>query len=171
MRQALAHLAALGHRQVGFVGGPANAWSNQERTRGLRRAAAEADIRLVEIGNFAPYFTSGIAAADLVLAAGVTAVIAYNDLVALGLISRLSTRGVAVPEQISVVGCDDVPLATMSNPAMTTVALPKEQAGRAAVSLLIKLLEEAPADATVHLELDTQLMVRGSTGPAPQRSE
>lgn len=165
MRQALAHLAALGHRRIGYVAGPANAWSNLERLRGLRATAAAEEIELVEFGSFAPYYESGIAAADLVLAAGVTAVIAYNDLMALGLLNRFRARGVPVPERISVVGCDDVPLATMCSPPMTTVSLPKEQAGRAVVSMLIKLFDEPPAAEPVHLELPTQLMVRGSTGP------
>lgn len=167
MRQALTHLAALGHRRVGYVAGPANSWSNLERLRGLRSAAGPEGVDLVEIGSFPPRFESGVAAADLVLAARATAVVAYNDLVAFGLINRFHARGVRVPEQVSVVGCDDVVLATMSNPPLTTVALPKEQAGRAGVGMLIKLLEGPPAGDEVHLELPTQLMVRGSTGPPP----
>lgn len=167
MRQAVAHLRALGHRRIGYVAGPANSWSNLERLHGLRTAASTEQVELVEIGSFPPHFESGVAAADLVLADGLTAVVAYNDLVAFGLINRFHARGVAVPDQISVVGCDDVVLSTMSNPPLTTVALPKEQAGRAAVGLLIKLFEEPATAEPAHLELATQLMVRGSTGPAP----
>lgn len=170
MRQAVAHLAALGHRRIGYVGGPAQAWSHLERLRGLRDAAGAEGVELIEFGSFAPYFESGIAAADLALAARVTAVVGYNDLVALGLLNRFSARGVAVPHQVSVVGCDDVSLATMGSPPLTSVALPKEQAGRAVVSMLIRLFregQEPPDGATVHMELPTQLIVRGSTGPAP----
>src|SRR5690606_2060758 len=69
MRQAVSHLAALGHRRVGYVAGPANSWSSSQRLRGLRSAAAEANVELIEFGNFAPHFGSGVAAADLALAA------------------------------------------------------------------------------------------------------
>ncbi|MGH3490141.1 MAG: LacI family DNA-binding transcriptional regulator [Actinopolymorphaceae bacterium] len=167
MLRAVTHLAALGHRRIGYIAGPANSWSSRERLRGLPPAADAADVEVVEFGNFSPHVTSGVAAADLVLASGVTAVMAYNDVVALGLISRFSTRGVGVPERISVVGCDDIALSEMSNPSLTTVALPKEQAGRAAVDLLLRLLDDDPREESVDIELDTHLVVRASTGPPP----
>jgi LacI family transcriptional regulator len=72
-----------------------------------------------------------------------------------------------VPGECSVIGYDDIAMAKHSVPPLTTVALPKEQAGRAAVGLLIKLFEEPATAEPAHLELATQLMVRGSTGPAP----
>ncbi len=166
MRQAIAHLTALGHQRIGYVAGPAASWSATARLRGLRAAASAANVELVEVGNFAPRFESGIAAADLVLAGRHSAVIAYNDIVALGLLSRFSARGVDVPGRISVVGCDDIPTARMSSPSLTTVALPKEQAGRDAVDLLLELMEPHGLDGAIHRELPTQLMVRGSTGEA-----
>lgn len=168
MRQALAHLSALHHRRVAWVGGPRASWSNRERRRALRVATAAGQMELVDVGNFAPQFEGGVAAADLVVAAGVTAVIAYNDLVALGLLSRLRMRGIAVPEQISVIGTDDIPLSGMSNPALTTVALPKEPAGRHAVDLLLALLEGTDTGTPPRRELPTQLLVRGSTGVVPR---
>lgn len=171
MRQAVNHLAALGHRRIGYVGGPANSWSSRERLDGLRPAAAAADVELVEFGNFTPFFDSGYAAADLALASGVTAVMGYNDIVALGLLSRLSARGVVVPDDISVVGCDDIPMAAMSSPSLTTIALPKERAGRAAVDLLIDTLNDQDATREhTDVALETQLVVRASTGPAPTPS-
>lgn len=165
MQQAAAHLVALGHRRIGFVGGPAASWSGGQRLHALRAFANSAGIELVEVGNFPPQFEGGVAAADLVIAAQLSAVIAYNDVVALGLLSRLNARGVNVPDQISVVGCDDIPTARMSSPALTTVALPKEQAGRHAVDLLLELIHEPDPQRPMHRELPTQLMVRDSTGP------
>lgn len=165
MRQAVAHLTALGHRRVAYVGGPRSSWSNRERLRGLRAVAAATGTELVETGNVVPRFDGGVAAADLVLAAGVTAVVAYNDLVALGLLSRLRARHITVPDEMSVIGVDDIAQSAMGDPALTTVALPKEQAGRAGVDLLLALM--ANRVGTTRRELDTQLMVRGSTGPAP----
>jgi DNA-binding LacI/PurR family transcriptional regulator len=168
MRQAVAHLTALGHRRVAYVGGPRSSWSNRERLRALRTVAASAGIELAEIGNVVPHFDGGVAAADLVLAARVTAVVAYNDLIALGLLSRFRARDVQVPTELSVIGVDDIALAAMVNPSLTTVALPKEQTGRAGVDLLLALMEGPHRVGTVRRELDTQLKVRGSTGPAPR---
>lgn len=168
MRQALAHLVALGHQRLGYVAGPAASWSGEQRRLGLRDAADAASVELVEIGNFPPQFEGGVAAADLVIAAHLTAVIAYNDVVALGLLSRLSARGVRVPEQISVVGCDDIPMARMSSPSLSTVSLPKEQAGRRAMDLLLELMQHPDRQPPIDLAMPTQLMVRDSTSLPPQ---
>jgi len=166
MRQAVSHLRALGHHCVAWVGGPRSSWSNKERVRGLRVAAGAAGLELHEIGNVPPHFEGGVAAADLVVAAEVTAVIAYNDVMALGLISRLRDRGVAVPGDISVIGIDDIPMAGMSSPALTTVALAKQEAGRAAVDLLLTLLQQPDRADGARRTLPTQLLVRASTGVA-----
>lgn len=163
MRQAVNHLTALGHRRIAYVAGPRSSWANRERVRALKVASSSID--LVEIGNVMPQFPGGVAAADQVLAAGVTAVIAYNDLVALGLLHRFAARKVAVPDDISLLGFDDIALAEMVHPSLTTVALPKEQAGRASVDLLLQLLEQPDRSTAVRRELPAQLMVRGSTGP------
>jgi LacI family transcriptional regulator len=168
MRQALAHVSALGHRKVAYVGGPLTSWSHGERLRGLREAVSDTGVELVELGSFPPQFEGGVAAGDLVLASGATAVIAYNDVVAIGLLSRLSARGISVPDQISVIGCDDIPMSAMTHPALTTIAIPKEQSGRAAVSLLLSLLENDEATTSRQRELPTQLIVRGTTGVAPR---
>jgi LacI family transcriptional regulator len=82
-------------------------------------------------------------------------------------LSRLRDRGVDVPGDISVVGIDDIPMSGMSSPALTTISLTKEQLGRAAVDLLIALLEHPEKDVrNVRRELPTQLLVRASTGVA-----
>lgn len=160
MRQAVSHLVALSHKKIAYVAGPRSSWANRERVRSLRAVTRKSEVELTEFGNVAPQFHGGVSVADSVLASNVTAVIAYNDLVALGLLHRFAARGVSVPGDISVLGFDDIPLAEMVHPALTTVALPKEEAGQAGVDLL---LDRKPA---VRRELPTQLMVRGSTGPA-----
>jgi DNA-binding LacI/PurR family transcriptional regulator len=161
MRQAMAHLAALGHERCAFLSGPRRSWSNQQRLRGLRTGA-----EIVTIGPVAPQFQGGVDAAEQVLASGATAVLAYNDLVAAGILSRLAQLGVDVPGELSVVGFDDIPLAAMLTPALTTVAAPTVQAGAAAVEALLSRLEE-PADAPSAppsvRELPATLVVRGST--------
>jgi DNA-binding LacI/PurR family transcriptional regulator len=167
VRQAVGHLSALGHRRVAYVEGPRGSWSNRERLRGLRAATRAAGVELVEVGSVRPQFDGGVAAADLVLAARVSAVVAYNDLVALGLLSRFADRQVSVPGDISVIGCDDVVLSGMVNPALTSIWIPKEQTGRAGVDLLLRLLETPDRAGPSRRELATHLMVRGSTGPPP----
>jgi len=167
MRQAIAHLVALGHRSIAYVGGPRTSWSNAERSSGLREAAAAAGIDLVEVGHFRPQFGGGVAAADIVVASGATAVIAYNDVVAIGLLSRLGARGIAVPRDLSVVGCDDIAMSMMSHPALTTVSVPQQSAGRAAVELLLAVLENEERVGSRQRELPTQLVVRASSGVAP----
>ena len=184
MRQAVAHLVALGHQRIAWVGGPASSWSSEQRGSGLAAAAAAQGVELIEVGHFPPYYDGGMAAADQVVATGATAVIAYNDLVAFGLLGRLHMRGLSVPADISVVGIDDIEAATMVRPTLTTVRLPKQQAGRLAVELLLSLLDDAAALApepagdslasqpdrarvrakATHRSLTGELMVRGSTG-------
>ncbi len=164
MRQALEHLAALGHQRIAFAGGPVGSWSNRERRRGLRAGARGRDLVIVEIGPFAPRFEAGQQAADLAIAAEVTSVIAYNDLMALGIVSRLADRGISVPDEMSVVGFDDIPMAGMATPHLTTVALPKEQSGRVAIELLLEQLAH-PGSGTHDQGLPAQLIVRASTAP------
>ncbi len=166
VRQAVGHLAALGHRALAYVGGPRASTVNRERARGLRTMCASMGIELVDLGNATPNFDGGAAAADLVLAAPVTAVLAYNDLQALGLVSRFRERGASVPEQISVVGFDDIPLAGQVSPRLTTIAQRGDLLGRAAVDLLLDLLQDRVGAAGSRRVMPTQLIVRDSTGLA-----
>jgi DNA-binding LacI/PurR family transcriptional regulator len=166
MRQVVEHLVGLGHRQIGAVAGPRSSWSSRERLRGLRAATVAAGVELTEIGSFAPTFEGGLAAADGALLAGVTAVVAYNDLVALGLLSALRDRGVDVPGRLSLVGVDNVQMSAMVHPALTTLDIPKERAGRASVDLLLRLLADPSAGTSPVRPLPTALLVRHTTGPA-----
>jgi DNA-binding LacI/PurR family transcriptional regulator len=169
MRQAMEHLAALGHTRCAFVSGPRRSWSNQQRLRGLRAAARAAGAELMTIGPVAPQFGGGVEAAEPVLAGGATAVLAYNDLVAAGVLSRLAELDVEVPRELSVIGFDDIPLAAMLTPALTTVAAPTVRAGGAAVETLLARLETGtePPAAADH-QLPATLVVRSSTAaPAP----
>jgi Transcriptional regulators len=164
MRQAIEHLVALGHHRIGFLGGPAGSWSNRERRRGLRTEARGRSLEITEFGPFAPHFEAGQHAADLAVAAEVTAVVAFNDLLALGVLSRLADRGIGVPDEISVVGFDNIPMAAMATPHLTTVALPLEQSGRVAIELLLEQLAH-PGSGTHEQGLPAQLIVRASTAP------
>lgn len=170
MHQAIDHLASLGHQRVGFVSGPRRSWSGHQRLKGLRATTGSHAITLEELGNFAPTFEGGTAAAQGVLLSGVTAVVAYNDLVALGLMSRLRELGVDVPGQLSVVGVDDIAMSAMVTPALTTVSVPKELSGRLAVDLLIQLLSSPASPMPPVQLLRGQLIVRQTTAPPLDRN-
>lgn len=162
--QVLGHLYALGHRKVGVAAGPSSSWSGGRRVAGLKAAAEQRDVELVELGAFQPYFAGGTQAADYALASGVTAVVAFNDLMALGILDRLRHRGVDVPGEMSVVGFDDVQLATLVSPALTTVHAPLARLGRRAVDLLLARLRGGTSASS---QLPVELTIRGSTGPVP----
>lgn len=166
VRQAMVHLRALGHRTIAYVGGPSTSWSNKARLSAAREVAAEhTDTELIDLGSFKPYVSGGIAAADLVIASSATAVLAYNDLVAFGLLKRFRQRGVRVPQDISVVGVDDIPMAALMSPALTSVAIPLVNCGRAGVDMLLSLVRGKTSPPTHHHDLSFQLVVRESSGP------
>jgi DNA-binding LacI/PurR family transcriptional regulator len=160
------YLASLGHTRAAFVSGPRHSWSNQQRHKGLRAAIRAYGIEVDTIGPVAPQFESGLTAAEQVIEAGVTAVLAYNDLVAVGILSRLAQLGVKVPDELSVVGFDDIPLAAMVTPPLTTVALPTTLAGQAAVDLLLDRLQDGGQSTAPDVrKLPARLVIRGSTAP------
>ena len=166
VRLAMAHLRALGHRRIAYVGGPATSWSNGVRVAAARAIVGEhPDTELVELGSFQPYVSGGVAAADLLIASGATAVLAYNDLVAFGLLDRLHHRGVNVPGDISVVGVDNIPMSALTSPALTSVGIPLAACGRAGVDVLVGLLRQPGITPAHHHDLSFQLVVRDSTGP------
>jgi DNA-binding LacI/PurR family transcriptional regulator len=165
---AVEHLHALGHREVAYLAGP-DGYSNDSRTSGLQAACARLGLDPVVLGPFPARFSSGVRAADLVLAAGATAVVAFNDDIAAGLLTRFADRGVRVPEHISVVGHDDTALAEMVTPRLTTVHIPAAAAGATATQLLIRYVRGDDSGVRRY-ELPSELIVRGSTGPAAARS-
>lgn len=172
MTDALTHLHALGHRRIAYVGGPRSTWEARERAAGVETMAQKGTIELVPVGSVAPHFDGGITgAADVVLASGATAVVAFNDIVAFGLISRFTARGVRVPDDMSVVGCDDIALSGMAAPPLTTVSVPKAHAARAAVDLLFRMLRtpEVEGEEPQQRVLPTHLVVRGSTAAITAR--
>jgi LacI family transcriptional regulator/LacI family repressor for deo operon, udp, cdd, tsx, nupC, and nupG len=163
---AVEHLHALGHRQLVYLSGPDN-WSNAARRRAFAAACARLGVPGEVLGPFEPTFSAGVRAADLVLAGPATGVLAYNDDVAVGVLSRLADRGVPVPGQVSVVGFDDTALASMVTPRLSTVRLPIGAAGVVAVTLLADVLRGVDVAARGPVELPAELVVRASSGPAP----
>ena len=166
--QALEHLVSLGHQRVCYVSGPPTSWSNSRRWKVFEEDSAQRGLEIHRIGPYIPKTTSGAAAADAAVRTGATACIAFNDLLAIGMLQRLRERGIRVPEDMSIIGCDDIFGADFCNPPLTTVSSPIEQAGRVAVSMLLSRLNPFQGGTTRRLAvMPTHLTVRGSTGPAP----
>jgi LacI family transcriptional regulator len=168
-KNAIEHLAGLGHRQLALLGGPRGSWTNREIRNSATAAARAAGAALTVISPNPPTADGGHAAAEHVVRAGVSAVLAYNDLMAIGLIEGLEALGVAVPAGISVVGIDDIALSRRTRPKLTTVANPTSAAGRAAVDMLLRHGDDRRTTAQVTLR--TELVVRDSTGPGPYPAE
>ncbi|MFL4475540.1 LacI family DNA-binding transcriptional regulator [Paeniglutamicibacter sp. MACA_103] len=165
-RSVMGHLMALGHRKIAYAGGPQTSWSNLQRVQAFAAAGKKfPELKLAELGNFQPVFTGGIAAGDLAIASGATAVVAFNDLVAVGLMDRLRQRGLNVPGDISVTGFDNVPVSTLVWPTLTTVDFPRVQMGRTSVDALLEALRGTPRKTDCH-EIPFELVVRESTGVA-----
>jgi LacI family transcriptional regulator len=164
-RLAVEHLTGLGHRQIALLGGPRGSWTSREIRRAATAAARSADAELTVLGPNQPTEHGGTAQAEQVRRLGVTAVLAYNDLIAIGLIEGLDSLGVRVPEEVSIVGIDDISLSRLTRPKLTTVANPTGAAGRAAVDMLLQHGDDRRTTAQVTLQ--TELVIRDSTGPVP----
>ncbi|WAH97301.1 LacI family DNA-binding transcriptional regulator [Arthrobacter sp. MMS18-M83] len=163
--RALDHLISLGHTSVAYVGGPPMSQSSMRRWTALSVAAKDHGLEVFGLGPFAPNMQSGAAAADSAVHSGVTACITFNDLIAIGMIQRLRQRGLRVPEDLSIVGCDDVFGADFCNPPLTTMTTPIELVGRVAASMLLDQLNPVSGAAKRQRSLiPTHLTVRGSTG-------
>ena len=164
-RQIVDHLASLGHRSLVFLGGPPESWSGARRWAGLRSAAEGRGMAATRFGPYVPVLAGGAAAADAVLAAGATAVVAHNDMLAIGVMLRLAERGVDVPGEVSVVGFDNIIGADFCNPPLTTLAERTEDAGARAVEAVVAQVVARSEHPPTRV-LPTQLVVRRSSGPA-----
>lgn len=160
------HLLALGHRHIGIITGPPDTESVQARWYGYRRAMRHAALphENTPYANGDFMTESGYrGAADLVSAhPELTAILAFNDPMAIGAIRWLTQQGYNVPGDISVVGFDDIPTAELQCPALTTVRLPSIENGQRVAQLLFDLLDQRPVHER-ELVLPTQLQVRKST--------
>lgn len=159
--QAVAQLAALGHSRIAYASGWRTSSSGSQRMEGLRAASGDLGVELVDVGNFSPDHEGGHTAADRAVATGATATICYNDMMAIGMMSRLQSRGVLVPTDMSVVGCDDVAFAQMSTPTLTSIAVSHLSLGRTAVDLLTNRLQNPEAVPSA-VDLQARLIIRGS---------
>ena len=174
-RLAMQHLLALGHRRIACITGPsAVRRGSAARVRAYRETLTEAELPLdpcLEIGGDWSY-QSGQAAAEalLQLDAPPTAIFACNDSMGVGVLAALHAHDAPVPEAISVVGFDNIALSAFTTPPLTTVATPIRKAGQKLCQLLLGRINGQLDAAPQRVTLTGELLVRGSTGPAPSQS-
>ncbi len=163
---ATEHLLELGHRRIAMLTGRPDLQSAQLREQGYRQAMAAAgvpvDERLVQVGAYDPAISAEPARQLLAAPDRPTAIFAANDLSAITTIEVAGEFGLRVPEDLSVVGFDNIPESALATPPLTTVDQPIRKMGQRAVDLLIQLIR-GDSDPDTHITLDTSLVVRQST--------
>lgn len=169
MQAAVDHLAALGHTRIAHVSGPANLSMSSVRLKAfesaMRSNGLDVDPNLVATAERYAADEGQRAFTALLELARPTAVIAGNDMIALGCYTALRARGLQCPTDMSVVGYNDMPLLDFFSPPLTSVSIPQYEIGTGAAELMLRRIE---GDRTSeHRTLATELVVRGSTGPPP----
>jgi DNA-binding LacI/PurR family transcriptional regulator len=172
-REATRHLIKLGHRRIAYLGDQFGYQSDTERCAGYREALRQAGLayqeQLVVHGDGKP--EAAIAAMEnlLTLPEPPTAVFCYNDMSAIGALRAIRLRGLRVPEDISLVGFDDLFVACYTHPRLTTVRQPMRRMGLLAMESLLKLM--TGHDSANIIKVPAELIVRESTGPMRKRNE
>ncbi|MBB4908538.1 LacI family DNA-binding transcriptional regulator [Actinophytocola algeriensis] len=166
------HLVGHGHRDIGVIAGPQEWLASDARLAGHRAALAQAGVLLTpeRLRHIEPTTAAGrAAAADLLdRTPRPTAIVCFNDKVAVGTLQAARERGLRVPEDLSIAGFDDIDLSQATDPPLTTVRQPLQEMGRIAVTHLMRVLDGHQPEA-LHIELATTLVVRDSTA-APGRA-
>ena len=167
--QSFRHLASLGHQRIGLVLGPEDHMPSRRKLAAFLDHVQRAGLAVAPVEHALFSLEGGQAATTRMLRQGVTGVICASDVLALGAIRAVRRAGLSVPGDVSVVGFDDSGWLNCTDPPLTTVRQPIESMGKAAVALLVNQMESV---AMHHEELlfEPELVVRGSTGPAPVRT-
>jgi LacI family repressor for deo operon, udp, cdd, tsx, nupC, and nupG len=164
---ATKHLIQLGHRSIGYIAGPMDNIISRERLRGYHYAMEQSDLEvnkeLVHEGDF--YIGSGYAIGLKLLASAnaPSALVTASDEMAIGVLQAAKELGVSIPEQLAIVGFDDIKMASLCEPALSTMAQPKEDFGKIAADMLLSLIMDQPIENRQMLVQD-QLVVRRSCG-------
>jgi LacI family transcriptional regulator len=164
-RRAVEHLGGLGHETITYLAGPEASWADGTRWRAVQEAAHELALHATRLGPNRPTVDGGVAAAVELRRGGATAVITYNDLLAIGVLHGLARAGVRVPGQMSVVGFDNIFGSDFCTPALTTVAAPLRALGSTAVQQVLAQIHGSSPHTGPLRTLTAQFVVRKSTGP------
>ncbi len=160
------HLIKMGHTAIGFVAGPITSYSGIKRLQGYEQALAEAGIESQDdwVQHCLPTLEDGEKAAHLLLNTRpeLSALLCYNDLVALGALRYCAASGRSVPEDIAIAGFDDIMLASVVSPALTTCHAPREELGSLAVSMLLDCINDE-VEKCDEIVVKPELIIRAST--------
>lgn len=168
---AVDHLIRLGHRAIGYLGSKSRPGSNRQRRQGYIDALEHAGIQRQSAWVIHPPCDEASQDEDIsmgrnalpdLLDAGVTAVFCYNDMIAIGLLRACYEKGVVVPQDLSIIGFDDIQIASCMEPPLTTIHQPRVELGRLATQVLLDLLSGRPGN---NHSLPPSLVTRGSTAP------
>ncbi len=170
IRQGVEHLLALGHRRIAYISGPPHLKSAARRRDAFTRMMKKYRDSLhttpsIFEGDFKTEGGQKAARQILRLDPLPTAIVSANDLMAIGALRELKNAGLRVPEDMSVIGFDDILFASLADPPLTTIALPRAEIGRAAIEALIQTIA-ADGNLGRKFKVKTHLVTRGSTGPA-----
>lgn len=165
VRLAADHLLGRGHHHLTYLAGPEASWSDGMRWRGALEAGARLAVKVRRIGPYRPTIAGGRDAATEWLRSRTSGVIAYNDLMAIGFQQAVADAGLRVPDDVSVIGFDNIREAELVTPALTTIASPLASLGSAAVQHLLRSTRAETSD-QAPLLLPSRLVVRDSTGRA-----
>lgn len=162
---AVRHLIARGHTAIGYLGGPARSYCGHRRAEGYRAALTEAGIALCsdyEQSCMGTVEAGSRAAADLLQNhPEITALFCFNDLVAIGVLQSCARLGLSVPGDLAIVGFDDIPLASLVTPTLTTCRIPKYSMGSRAMRLLLDRINGCDNDC-LNVEIQPELIIRAS---------
>ena len=172
--QATSYLIKHGHRDIAYLSGPSNTEASRLRRSGILKAMNDAHIKMnpaFSLGCF-PNVEGGFQAMTSLLALPgqhPTAVIAYNDLIAVGALQAIRLHGLRVPEDMSLMGVDNIELTNYTTPPLTTIAPPILHMGSVAIRIIDNLIKGEPVPEGGYMEIDASLILRYSTGPAPEK--
>lgn len=170
-RALIDHLDRMGHRRIVYLAGPAASWADQERRQSVREAIAQhPSMSLDIVGPTPATYAGGMAAAESLAPVGYTAIIAFDDIIALGVLRKLWLLGLRVPDDIVVAGCDNIEPGQVSHPPLTSIATPIREAARTAIDLLIDRMEVPDQARAETISLSGQLVLRDSTGLAKSQA-
>lgn len=165
--EATRHLISLGHRRIAYIGDRGGYQSESERRQGYCRALADANVpcvtELIRQADSTPQGAILVMDELLQLSEPPTAIFCYNDITAVGALLAARRHGLSVPGDLSIMGFDDLPLASYLSPALTTIRQPMRDMGRQATDILFRLLSGGTAESSRHVR--GELIVRESTAP------
>lgn len=169
MQVVVDHLVAHGHESVTYVAGPSGSWASGARWEGLSKACRRAGVRVRQIGPFPPTLRGGVSAVEAWAQAPTTAVVGYNDVVAIGFMRSAMWHGVRVPEDVSIIGIDNAGMSALTRPGLTSLSAGIRRLSEVGADAIVGHLRHRSQDQPMLTHLPMRLKERESVAAAPER--